>query len=64
MTYYQIVRDLPELTGEDLRCHKSAIRVEQQLREQRAIMDQLYFEEEVNGQRNFENDLVQATRAK
>jgi len=58
MTYCQIVRDLPELSAEKLRCLKPAIRVEGQLREQKAIMEQLCFKEEANGHRNFENDLI------
>ena len=59
MTFYQIVQSLNRLSDEELRRLATAIRQEAGFRERRRELDQLRFAEDGNGQKHFENELIQ-----
>ena len=62
MTFYEIVRELPTLSTEELRRLQHAVGIEQGVREQRNMVDQLNLTEQQEGQADFDNELIKARR--
>ena len=62
MRFYEVVQGLGELSDEELHRLTSANRREEEFREHRRELDQLRFTEDEDGQKHFENELIQTCK--